>query len=148
MFPLNENSLLCWLGTRRRWLKYNVKEVIFQILTVTSMKVTALLDIVSCSLVETYWCFRYSYYLHSLIALMIGPISFSETSACSYQHKRLKSQQAVILNIKVCRCPSTLTFTWRRVFLSRPPFSSQKIPTSSPVVCDVMPSASVALFVG
>jgi hypothetical protein len=148
MFPLNENSLLCWLGARRRWLKYNVKEVIFQILSATIMKVTAFLDIVSCSLVETYWCFRYSYYFHSLIALMIGPISFSETSACSYQHKQLKPQQAVILNIKVCRCPSTLTSTWRWVFLSRRPFYSQKISTSSPVVCDGMPSASVAIFVG
>jgi hypothetical protein len=41
-----------------------------------------------------------------------------------------------------------LTFTLRWVFILRLTSSSQQVPTSSPIVCDGMPSANVAPFVG
>jgi hypothetical protein len=55
---------------------------------------------------------------------------------------------AAVLRHQCCRCPSPLTLTFRCMFLSRRTSLTQQVSTSSPVVCDGMPSASVALLVG
>jgi hypothetical protein len=44
--------------------EFHVILVRFQVFTVVSMKMTVFWDVVPCSLVEVYQCFRGAYYLH------------------------------------------------------------------------------------
>jgi hypothetical protein len=55
--------------------------VIFQVLAVTSMKITAFWDTAPCSLVEVNRCFRGEYCLHhaSIVALTTQAVLTSET---------------------------------------------------------------------
>jgi hypothetical protein len=63
IYAINISMYLDMCNLKSRRLRHE-KDVVFQVLTATSMKMAVFWDVVPCSLVDVYRCFRGTYCLH------------------------------------------------------------------------------------